>query len=364
MEKKLSGPPFVLCIVIVAAFIMILYLSLHDVEAFTLITAQEAYTMLSTGEADLLDVRTLEEYTFVGSPALEAGGEPPGYLIPWKLFGGLDDNGQVIYKDNPDFDALVEQTFGSNKDRALIVMCAVGIRSTAAARRLEQRGFTRVYEIDNKLRELTANPGGHGGFQGANYLGESGAYNGYRGYPGRLPAGPGPASIKVAIASDLIEHENDSVSWMDTGLPVTQKIDPKKIPKLKKTEPGHESSASGSGNASSSISCPASAYPNGQSIASSLPLFGGSPFQALSYSSAQFPSFQSLSWYQSPSVKSDFSGTGYLPTTSQPDQSRTDQSLFQNPFQNSPYQAYLGQSQYQQPVFLDLSSFYPVPKRY
>jgi len=232
MQKKVFGLLFTL-------FITIFFMSLSGVvEAFDQITAQEAYNMVSSGEATLLDVRTLEEYAFVGSPALDAGGEPIAYLISWKLFDGVDDNGQTIYKDNPDFDALVEQTFGSSKDLALIVMCKVGGRSTYAANRLEQLGFTSVYEIDNRLKELASPPGGCGGFQGSNYQAETnGYYYGYTGYPGRLPSGSTPSSIKVATVTDQIENENDSVSWMDTGLPITQKVDPKKIPKLKKVEP-------------------------------------------------------------------------------------------------------------------------------
>jgi len=238
MQKKVVGLLFSLFILL-SLLSTIFFMGLNSsVEAFDQVTAQEAYNMVSSGEATLLDVRTLEEYTLVGSPALDAGGEPVAYLIPWKLFGGVDDNGKTIFKDNPDFDALVEQTFGNNKEGALIVMCKVGSRSTYAASRLEQLGFTRVYEIDNKLKELASPPGGCGGFQGANYQTETnGYYYGYSGYPGRLPSGSTPSSIKVATVTDRIENENDSVSWMDTGLPITQKIDPEKIPKLKKVEP-------------------------------------------------------------------------------------------------------------------------------
>jgi rhodanese-related sulfurtransferase len=238
MQKKVVGLLFSLSILL-SLLSTIFFMGLNSsVEAFDQVTAQEAYNMVSSGEATLLDVRTLEEYTFVGSPALDAGGEPVAYLIPWKLFGSVDDNGKTILKDNPDFDALVEQTFGNNKEGALIVMCKVGSRSTYAASRLEQLGFTRVYEIDNKLKELASPPGGCGGFQGTNYQTETnGYYYGYSGYPGRLPSGSTPSSIKVATVTDQIENENDSVSWMDTGLPITQKIDPEKIPKLKKVEP-------------------------------------------------------------------------------------------------------------------------------
>jgi rhodanese-related sulfurtransferase len=239
MKKKILGLLLFALFIIVSfmAFFMSSMSFNGVVEAFDQITAQEAYNMVSSDEATLLDVRTLEEYTFVGSPALYAGGEPITYLISWKLFGGINDNGQIIYKDNPDFDVLIEQTFGNSKDLALIVMCGFGGRSTGAANRLEQMGFTSVYEIDNRLKELASPPGGCGGFQGSNYQAETnGYYLGYRGYPGRLPNASVPSTIKVATITAQIENENDSVSWMDTGLPITQKIDPKKIPKLKEAE--------------------------------------------------------------------------------------------------------------------------------
>ncbi|MGA1791555.1 MAG: rhodanese-like domain-containing protein [bacterium] len=206
-------------------------MSLECIEAYDLITAQEAYNMVSGGQASMIDVRTLEEYLFVGSPALEPGGDPIAYLISWKVFKGMNEDGTKKLIDNPDFDALVEQTFGEDKDQPLILMCACGIRSTFAAERLESLGYTEVYEIDNNLKESAAYPGGIGGFEGAGY---NNAYGGYTGYPGRLDGGS--LGITLETVSLDIDNENDSVSWMDTGLPVTKKADPDKIPKLEKTE--------------------------------------------------------------------------------------------------------------------------------
>ena len=291
------------------------------VEAFDQITAQEAFNMVCSGGATLLDVRTLEEYTFVGSPALYAGGEPIAYLISWKLFGGIDDNGQTIYKDNPDFDALIEQTFGSSKECALIVMCGFGGRSTGAANRLEQIGFTRVYEIDNRLKELASPPGGCGGFQGSNYQAETnGYYLGYRGYPGRLPNASVPSTIKVATITAQIENENDSVSWMDTGLPITQKVDPKKIPKLKKEElppiPSKEEPL------------PTPSIDNKNNLTGPKKVGPQGIFPSL------YQGYQSMPYFQQPAYL--FPTTGYSSTNLQPNWVLPDQSFFQ--------QLYLGPS--------------------
>jgi hypothetical protein len=81
-------------IIIFLIFIIASFLSVENIGAFTLITAQEAYDMLSNNQAVIIDVRTLEEYTFVGSPALEPEGDPIAFLIPWKVFKGIDEEGK------------------------------------------------------------------------------------------------------------------------------------------------------------------------------------------------------------------------------------------------------------------------------
>jgi rhodanese-related sulfurtransferase len=213
-------------------FSVILALGIRDVSAYELITAQEAYDMVNTGQAIIIDVRTIEENVFVGSPALEPGGESIAYLISWKIFEGIDENGSKKFIDNPDFDTLANQTFGDDKTQPLIIMCASGIRSSYAAQRLEALGFKNVYEIDNKLKETRNFPGGMGGgFQGSSY---NGLYDGYKGYPYRTENKL--SDITLETETNNIDNENDSVSWMDTGLPITHKIDPNKIPKIKKDE--------------------------------------------------------------------------------------------------------------------------------
>ncbi|MFH1402522.1 MAG: rhodanese-like domain-containing protein [Patescibacteria group bacterium] len=196
------------------------------------ITAQEAYDMIKNGEASLVDVRTMEEVVWVGSPALEAGGSPVAYLIPWKFWTGVDEAGKSTFELNGDFNALVEQTF-PDKEQTLIFICRSGKRSSAAIESVKDLGYKGVYEIDNPLKEAAdveaGKPvderGAHGGLQGTSY---SDAYAGYRGYPDRLQGG----QIKVETETDKIKNADTSVSWMDTGLPITQKVDVSKVPVL------------------------------------------------------------------------------------------------------------------------------------
>lgn len=201
---------------------VMLVMTVGSAAAVKNITAQETYDMVKGGEATLIDVRTLAEAAWVGSPALVAGGDPIAYLIPWMNWKGVDENGRSIMLMNPDFDALIEQTFGDDKNQTLIFMCLCGGRSLRAANRLESLGYTNVYNLDNPLK------GCRGGFLGSNY---GVTYDGYGGYPGRLPSN-GLPQITVQTDTDKINNPDDSVSWMDTGLPITRKIDPAKIPQL------------------------------------------------------------------------------------------------------------------------------------
>ncbi len=219
--KKVIG---VLAVVIFVVSVM----SIGSAKAFEQITAQKAYEMVAAGEATLIDVRTTAEFLWVGTCKLPDGTTP--YNIPWKIwayqFSGDEKvkAGGIVVKRL--FGRLVQKTF-PDKTKPLILMCRSGHRSSAGADYLESLGYTTVYEIDNALKEEAdaAKPvgkrGGRGGFQGSGY---KGAYNGYRGYPGRNPKGMAPGTV----TADLLDKDQ-SVSWSDTGLPMTQSVDKDKI---------------------------------------------------------------------------------------------------------------------------------------
>ena len=207
-----------------ATLVGVVLMGVGSAAAFENVTAQEAFEMVNNRQAILIDVRTLEECYWVGMPDVVAGGL---YVIPW-VTKTIAPDGTVTTKPNKKFDALVMRVF-PNKDQPLITMCRSGVRSTYAAERLEGLGYTNVYEIDNPLREQSNYPGGRGGFQGTSY---SGAYDGYRGYPKRLPSNENPYRTTVETDWDMVDNSNDSVSWMDTGLPMTQDLSKATIPTL------------------------------------------------------------------------------------------------------------------------------------
>jgi rhodanese-related sulfurtransferase len=209
------------------------------VTAYTSITAAKAYQMATEDGANIIDVRTLEEYYWVGTCAKDPGEMPIAYNIPWALWtykieeATKDGVPLGYYKPTMVtvqtlFKLFIKRTF-PDKDTPLILMCRSGDRSTDAAKYLNSIGYTNVYEIDNYLAEGHAPnvKGGKGGFQGGNA--EATAYTGYRGYPGRVDYSSDLPPYYIHESESIPTLASQSVSWMDTGLPVTQKLDPTKI---------------------------------------------------------------------------------------------------------------------------------------
>ncbi|MDI6891307.1 MAG: hypothetical protein QMC83_10300 [Thermodesulfovibrionales bacterium] len=73
---------------IVTTFAMLLFMlsitAIGNAEAFESITAAKAYDMWKNDGAKLIDVRTLEEYVWVGTCADTPNGNPIAYNIPWQ----------------------------------------------------------------------------------------------------------------------------------------------------------------------------------------------------------------------------------------------------------------------------------------
>lgn len=94
------------------------------------VTALEAWYLMQSGLATLIDVRTAEERKYVG--------HVPGTLhIAWQT-------GPAMIK-NPRF--LRELEAKAGKDTALVFLCRSGKRSAAAAEAATSAGFTQVFNI-------------------------------------------------------------------------------------------------------------------------------------------------------------------------------------------------------------------------
>jgi rhodanese-related sulfurtransferase len=115
------------------------------------VTPQEAYEMWRADPdlVHILDVRTFEEYIFVGHfemanniPFVFPRYDPQGPSMPGRPAGC---SGEL----NPDFVAKAKEAYAPTD--TILVMCATGGRGAMAVNLLAQAGFTNVYNIVNGL---------------------------------------------------------------------------------------------------------------------------------------------------------------------------------------------------------------------
>jgi len=106
------------------------------------VTAEEAYNKwhASPGEIKVFDVRTLEEYVFIGHA-------PMAWNIPlvYQTHEWDAENGRFAMLPNPDFLAQVKEV--AQPTDTIMVMCRSGGRSAMAVNLLAEAGFTNVYNI-------------------------------------------------------------------------------------------------------------------------------------------------------------------------------------------------------------------------
>ncbi len=112
----------------------------RDVPLDRNLDAATAYKMATAQKVPLVDVRTPQEYQFVGHA-------PGAYNIPFALWGKWDDQKKGFGLDpNPDFVKQVSATF-PDKGAPIILICRSGHRSVKATKLLAAAGYTRVYQV-------------------------------------------------------------------------------------------------------------------------------------------------------------------------------------------------------------------------
>ncbi|MDP2847286.1 MAG: rhodanese-like domain-containing protein [Humidesulfovibrio sp.] len=106
------------------------------------VTAAEAYDLWQKGggKVAIVDVRTPEEYEFVGHPPMS-----PNIPAQLRLGGPGAGKQDMPLADNPAFVDLMKQRFKPGD--AIVIMCRSGYRSALAARKLIAAGFTNVYNM-------------------------------------------------------------------------------------------------------------------------------------------------------------------------------------------------------------------------
>ncbi len=106
------------------------------------VTAKEAYDMWAANKDKVivLDVRTLNEYVFVGHA-------PMAYNIPSKFMTVKfnPEKKDYTWVDNDKFVEMVKAKFKT--DDTILVMCRSGQRSAAAIKLMAAAGFTKTYNI-------------------------------------------------------------------------------------------------------------------------------------------------------------------------------------------------------------------------
>jgi rhodanese-related sulfurtransferase len=106
------------------------------------VTAKEAFDMWSANKdkVKVLDVRTPEEYSFVGHAPMAAN-------VPSLVWTGAfnAEKKDFVLKANDKFVEEIKAKFKS--DDTILVMCRSGHRSAAAVQLLAAAGFTKAYNI-------------------------------------------------------------------------------------------------------------------------------------------------------------------------------------------------------------------------
>jgi rhodanese-related sulfurtransferase len=106
------------------------------------IDVQQAWDMLAADpKAQLIDVRTAAEWTYVGLPDLGPLGREV-HAIEWQSF----PSGEI----NPDFAQVTAEQMklaGAGAEAPLLFLCRSGARSKAAAIAMTRAGFSRAYNI-------------------------------------------------------------------------------------------------------------------------------------------------------------------------------------------------------------------------
>lgn len=102
------------------------------------LTPTEAWEMLSArAEAQLVDVRTLPEWQFIGLPNLSVLGKKPACLS-WKFYPTMETNSE--------FTAQLQREI-PDKSTPLLFLCRTGGRSLDAAVAATKAGYAECYNI-------------------------------------------------------------------------------------------------------------------------------------------------------------------------------------------------------------------------
>lgn len=146
---------------IIAIVMLVLMAFAGNAFAYDDVTPFVAADMVADEGAFILDVRTPQEWNWVGHPGqnnLGEGAYLDGHVlnIAYEVYHEGYSKGDVLIV-NTQFVKDVERLL--NKNAAIITMCRSGKRSENAAKALEAAGFTNVYNMLTGFEGRTDNKG-------------------------------------------------------------------------------------------------------------------------------------------------------------------------------------------------------------
>lgn len=107
------------------------------------LSATEAWSLLTSDpKAQLVDVRTTPEWTFVGVPDLSGIGRETR-LIEWQRYPTMETDADAFAEEA----TRILRDAGAGSDTPLLFLCRSGARSRAAAIAMTARGFSRAYNV-------------------------------------------------------------------------------------------------------------------------------------------------------------------------------------------------------------------------
>ena len=128
------------------------------------LSVADAYALLKKDEkAELVDVRTQAEWTWVGVPDLNDLGKTP-IFVEWASYPGMRPTADFAQR------LIAELTGrGADLETPVLFLCRSGVRSLAAARALASAGWRRCYNIsegfEGSLDAATHRRGALGGWR-------------------------------------------------------------------------------------------------------------------------------------------------------------------------------------------------------
>ena len=121
------------------------------------LSVQETWDLLARNpKAQLIDVRTLAEWSFVGLPDLASLGKHV-HRIEWQSYPSMQPNPHFVA------DAIEKLgEVGADQETPVMFLCRTGARSRAAAMAMTRVGYQKAFNITSGF-EGEIDPAGHRG---------------------------------------------------------------------------------------------------------------------------------------------------------------------------------------------------------